>query len=372
MRIAFVITCLGVGGAEKVVASLADALADRGHEILIVYLTGKALVKPANAGIRLVGLDVNSVSTMVAAYYRLRGLLKAFKPDVVHSHLVHANILTRLVRLSIRLPRVITTAHNKNEEGDLRMLAYRVTDHLADLSTNVSDEAVAAFIDQKAVKPGRMVTVHNGISTEEFQFNDGARSSLRRELGIADDCKLIVAVGRLSAPKDYPNLLDALALIDKQAPTYQVCIAGDGPLKTELMAMRDSYGLSDRVQFLGVRRDVSKLLSAADVFSLSSAWEGFPLVVGEAMASECIVVATDCGGVKEFVGDTGFLAPPQDPKELARMLEVALALGPEERRELGRAARARIKRLYSLEAAVEKWLGIYTSPKSSLAQRVLI
>lgn len=330
--------------------------------MLIAFLKGDAIVKPCNPSIRLVGLGLESTKDLPRAFLALRALFAEFNPDVVHSHLVHANILTRLLKLAVPIPRLITTAHNKNEEGRLRMLAYRLTDRLADLSTNVSDEAVAAFIEQKAVKIGRMITVHNGISSSEFCFRSAASHRIRDEFRLSSTTKLIVAVGRLCEPKDYPNLLYALSKLKPDSPSYIVLISGDGPLRSHLTALAIQLGLIDRVLFLGVRSDVPDLLSAADIFVLASAWEGFPLVVGEAMACECMVVATDCGGVKEFVGNTGMLAPPKDPGALARKLEAALALTDDERADYGMAARVRVKQLYSLDAAVDKWLSIYQNP----------
>jgi glycosyltransferase involved in cell wall biosynthesis len=362
MKIAFVITCLGVGGAEKVVTDLADMYTSRGHKVLIVYLKGEVVLRPSNLSIKLVGLGLESASSLFRAFFTLRSVLKSFDPDIVHSHLVHANIITRLLRLTLRIPKLITTAHNKNEEGRLRMIAYRLTDRLADMSTNVSDEAVAAFIDQKAVKVGRMKTFHNGISTREFSYQYAGAMHIRNELGIPTEANLIVAVGRLNEQKDYPNLLMALSKMKLRTPPFQVLIVGDGPLSVSLQVMAGKLGLMECIKFLGIRRDVPNLLSAADIFVLSSAWEGFPLVVGEAMACECMVVATDCGGVKEFVGKTGLLAPPKNAVALAHQIECALALSPQEKMRYGKAARERICHLYSLDASVVKWLELYGEP----------
>lgn len=358
-----IITCLGVGGAERVVTSLADAFVQRGHEVLIVFLTGEAIVLPTNKKIQVIGLDVNSVWSLIGASLKLRRILLQFKADVVHSHLFHANILARLLRLFTPIPRLITTVHNTTEGGRLRMLAYRLTDPLADFSTNVSEEAVTSFITKKAVKKGRMITVHNGISTEEFQFSAVARAEIRRELGVADNCKLIIAVGKLCEQKDYPNLFGALKALDRSAAQYQACIVGDGPLRTELEAMVDALDLGDRLRFLGVRRDVSRLMSAADIFVLPSAWEGFGLVVAEAMSCQRVVVATDCGGVREVLGDTGYLVAPRQVKALGDALNIALNLSADECAEIGRTARARVQDNYSLEAAVDKWLKLYPGSK---------
>lgn len=361
-----VITGLGMGGAEHVVCNLADQLVDRGHEVVIAYMTGEALVIPKNSNIELINLKVDSAKNIYKAYFKLRKLINEFKPDVVHSHLVHANILCRTLRLTTTIPRLISSAHNTDEEGWTRFLAYRLTDRLTDISTNVSDKAVEAFIEKKAVQPERMLTLHNGISTTEFVFSKQARSDIRKELEVNENQQLILSVGRLDASKDHSNLLSAASILSVNHPGIKIAIVGDGVLLNELKKTVNTLGIEDKVQFLGVRTDIPQLMSAADVFVLSSAWEGFGLVVAEAMACERVVVATDCGGVKEVVGDAGFLVPSKDSVALATALEQALALSSDNRLQLGKKARERVLQYYSLNMATEKWLRLYSAPTSKL------
>jgi glycosyltransferase involved in cell wall biosynthesis len=359
MKFLLLITGLGMGGAETVVTSLADALAIKRHEVLVVYLTGIAVVLPTHTGVQVVNLGMVTKFDVVRAFFELRRLIRDFQPDVVHSHMIHANLIARLIRLTTPIKQLISTAHSSNEGGKLRMLAYRLTDSLADISTNVSEEAVAAYIKAKAVRPGRMLAVHNGIATDAFAFNPAARVRVRQSLLINEDCRLMLAVGRFHVAKDYPNLLNALAELPVDKFNYQLCIAGDGPLRGDLEALAAQLGLSNRVRFLGVRHDIADLMSASDVFVLSSAWEGFGLVVAEAMACERVVVATDCGGVREVLGLTGYLINPKDSKALAQALKTALQLPVSQSAALGRTARQRVLDKYSLDAVVEKWMQIY-------------
>jgi glycosyltransferase involved in cell wall biosynthesis len=366
MRIAFVITGLNVGGAEKMVTSLADAMAARGHEVMIAYLTGSAKVLPSDASIVLVGLGLSSARQAASAFWRLRTVLRDFQPDVVHSHMVHANILARLVRLCTPIPRLICTAHNTDEGGALRMLAYRLTDRLADLSTNVSQEAVATFERRKAVRRGRMLAVTNGVSTSTFSYDPSARSRIRQELGIQDFTTVILAVGRMEEQKDYPNLFRAVAQMIRDKRDFVVCIAGDGPLRGSLEALLQELGIASHVRLLGVRRDIPHLLSAADIFVLSSAWEGMPLVTLEAMSSERVVVATDCGGVREVLDGAGYLVQPRDSRALADALMRAMSLSAPERQAMGRSARERIQRDYSLDRVISNWSSLYFPAETRL------
>lgn len=362
MRILLVITGLGMGGAEKVVTSLADAMTAKGHDVRIAYMTGDALVLPTHANVQVVSLGMVNKTDVVVALFKLRKLINDFQPDVVHSHMLHANIMARLVRLLTPVQRLITTAHNINEGGRWHMLAYRLTDALSDISTNVSAEAVAAFVQAKAVRQERMLALHNGIDTDNFIFCAEARMRVRQALQIKENGKLILAVGRLHEQKDYPNLLHAFAQLPVSAVNgvpHQLCIAGQGPLRASLEALTVKLDITDRVRFLGIRQDVAALMSAADVFVLSSAFEGFGLVVAEAMACERVVVATDCGGVREVVGEAGYLVKPKDAKVLALALLTALQLTADESSALGRSARQRVIDHYSLDSVIDKWLQLY-------------
>ena len=366
MKILLVITGLGMGGAEKLVTSLADQFISKGHDVVVAYMTGEVILSPKSNCVNLINLNVNSIKNAFGAYFKLRRLIIDFKPDVVHSHLLHANILCRSLRLTTAIPRLISSAHNTDEEGWMRFLAYRLTDRLADISTNVSDEAVEAFIKKKAVRPGRMLTLHNGISITEFVYSEQSRNDVRRQLGMIKGEQLILAVGRLNEQKDYPNLLSAILVLSKNYPNIKLAIAGNGPLLQDLKKIVDKLGIRHIVNFLGVREDIPSLMSAADVFVLSSAWEGFGLVVAEAMACKQVVVATDCGGVKEVVGDAGFLVPPKNFVALATALQQALTLEHDDRIQLGEKARQRSMQLYSLDMATEKWLRLYSVPINKL------
>jgi glycosyltransferase involved in cell wall biosynthesis len=348
------------------VTNLADRYAAAGHEVMLVRFHGEAELQPADPRVRLESLAMRRSPTgVLGALVRFRHLMRTFRPDVVNSHLVHANILTRLLRPVTPMPRLVSSAHNTDEEGRGRMLAYRLTDRLADISTNVSAEAVQAFVDQGALRSGRMKVVHNGIDTLAFAFDATALVAVRREMGLSDDEPVLLAVGRLWEQKDYHNLLRALANLSEQGLYPRLLIVGDGPLRQSLADEAESLGVADRVRFLGVRHDVPALMSACDIFVLSSAWEGFGLVVAEAMACERVVVATDSGGVREVIGDAGYLVPPRDSGALAQALALALRLSIDERAQLGRAGRAWIVGRYSIEATAQRYLDIYQRPPAA-------
>jgi len=360
MRILYLITGLGLGGAERQVVDLADHYASRGARVMIVYLTGAARLHPSSPDIEVLGIGMErSVTSLVQAFFRIRRLVLAFRPDVVHSHMVHANLLARLVRLITPMPRLVCTAHSTNEGGRMRMLGYRVTHRLADVTTSVTREAARALVARLAAPGGGIVAVVNGIDTDRYRPCAEERQRLRQDEMVRPDEKVILAAGRLVKEKDYGNLLLAFSMLRKTRERCSLWIAGEGPLLLELQGLADRLGISERVRFLGARSDTPALFNAADVFVLASKWEGFGLVVAEAMATEKVVVATDCGGVREVLGDCGYLVPPGAADLLCEALLQALSMDQRDAAVLGRRARQRIREHYSLECVANIWSQIY-------------
>ena len=354
MKILYIITGLGLGGAEKVVSDLADRMANLGHEIIIAYLKGDVWVRPKNININIVSLGLNNISQIYQASVKYRTLIKNFQPDVVHAHMVHANIFARVSRTFIPVPKLICTAHNSNEGGQLRMLAYKFTNHLSDLNTNVSDEASKSLIAKGAFSKSNLITVYNGVDLNKFN----------KKYSI---CKLnsnvinFICVGRFNEQKDYPNLLRTIVFLKDKVSNlkFKFYIVGDGELRSQLEKLIEGLHINDYVELLGKRSDIPDLLNAADFFVLPSKHEGLPTVVIEAMACECFVIATDCGGSKEIMGDTGILVPPQNSEALAEALKEAVNKTPLEIKENNLKARQRVEELFSLEKSVENWLKIY-------------
>ncbi len=358
MKIVMIITGLGMGGAETQVCNLANAMADLNHDVTIISLANIQEVQP-DEKVNVYTLNMGkTIPGFIKAYLQCRKLIKAIKPDVVHSHMVHANIFARLLRLTLPIPRLICTAHSTNEGGKARMLAYRLTDRLADISTNVSQKAADIFIQSKAARREGMIAVYNGIDTNRFAYSSDARIRLRNQLQIAEDTQLLITIGRLTPAKDYPNLLNAFAKIDP-AHNAKLAIVGEGPLKSELQTLSHQLGISDRVYWLGMQQNVAEWLSAGDVFVLSSEWEGFGLVVAEAMACGRVVVATDAGGISEVMGSSEFLVPIKDPARLQQKINAALNLSPEEKANIAVSNRKHVVELFSLPVITQRWIAIY-------------
>ncbi|NAR76419.1 glycosyltransferase [Acinetobacter haemolyticus] len=352
MKILYIITGLGLGGAEKVVCDLADQMSNLGHHVKIAYLTGKVLVHPKNINVDIIPLDLNNFYGLYLASKKYKKLIQDFQPDVVHAHMVHANIFTRINRIGCAIPKLICTAHNSNEGGRLRMIAYRLTNFLSDFNSNVSQEATESLISKGAFNKNNLTTVYNGIDLSKFKSFKTAKKN---------DEIMVLSVGRFNEQKDYPNLFKAIKILKDNSLIEKVkfYIAGDGELRPYLEKTIEDYGIKNNVVLLGKRSDIPELLNQADYFVLSSRHEGLPTVVIEAMACEKFVVATDCGGSAEILGETGILVPIEDSEALAKGLEQAISLTGDQIRNNGKLARERVEKLFSLEASINKWLALY-------------
>jgi len=312
------------------------------------------------AGIPLSTLNMRRGVADPRAVFRLVKILREWRPDIVHSHMVHANLLARIARIFYRIPVLICTAHSIDEGGRWREIAYRLTDFLADLTTNVSQAAVERYIRVGAAPKNKIRFIPNGIDTAKFKPDEAASWRLRNELGI-DNYFVWLAVGRFEVAKDYPNMLQAFKMIvDKKQDTL-LLLAGQGSLLEETRKLANELDLEDKVRFLGVRRDVPDLMNAADAYVMSSAWEGMPMVLLEAEACGLPVVATDVGGNSEVIlnNKSGYIVPPGDSEALAATMVKMMALPEAERRAMGRAGRAHIEANYSLERVVDHWEGLY-------------
>jgi len=221
-------------------------------------------------------------------------------------------------------------------------------------------EAVRASLLDQGVTGSRVDVIYNGVDFERFARADG--KGVRAELGIPDDALMLTTVANLSPVKDHANVIAALAALHAEGLRPYLALAGDGPLRSDLEARVAAAGLEPYVCFMGRRQDVPDVLATSDLVICSSLTEGLPNALLEAGAAGKAVVATNVGGNPEVVEDgvTGLLVPPRDPAALADAVR-ALAASPERRERMGRAARARVRRNFSLEAMVRQYMDVFAS-----------
>jgi glycosyltransferase involved in cell wall biosynthesis len=311
------------------------------------------------AGIPVFSLGIRRKLPDPRPVLRLARIIRKWRPDIVHSHMVHANLLARIVRFLAPIPVLICSARSIDEGGRFREILYRLTDSLCDLTTQVSHAGLERYVRVGAVPRHKIRYIPNGVDTERFKPNLEDRLKFRKELGVEGFVWL--AVGRFDPPKDYPSMLQAFARVVHKHSNTILLIAGDGPLRKTMENLARELGIEKRTKFLGIRRDIPQLMNAADAYVMSSSWEGMPNVLLEASATGLPIVATDVGGNREIVldGVTGFLVPPRNPEALARAMLRIMDLSDEERKEMGKRARKHIEVKFNLDRVVDLWEILY-------------
>jgi glycosyltransferase involved in cell wall biosynthesis len=363
VRILLLSTSMGMGGADKLILTAARAMQAHGHDVQIVSLTelGPMGVEARELGIPTESLKMPRGVPDPRGMLRLITLVRSWRPDVVHSHMVHANLMARVLRLFVRIPVLISTIHNIYEGGRLLMAGYQLSNGLVDHITIVSEAAAERFVRERIVPRELLTVVPNGVDIDLFRnVPPETRHSLRHSLAL-DQEFVWLAVGRFEIAKDYPTMLRAFAAVREREPQSVLLLVGRGSLREETGALAAELGLGSSVRFLGVRQDVPEVMSAADGYVMSSAWEGMPMVLLEAAAAALPIVATNVGGNGEVVRDneSGYLVPPREPAALADAMRRLMHLAAAERRLMGSRGREHVRIHYGLDRVAEDWERLY-------------
>jgi glycosyltransferase involved in cell wall biosynthesis len=358
LKILLLITGLSRGGAEKQVLILAEEFLNMGHDVKIVSLTDNCdWPQYSHLSENIIPLKMmkNALSVLFSIIL-FKKIIRQFDPDIIHSHMFHANIIARLTNIKSRKRRLICSAHSSNEGGDIRMLIYRLTDSLCDFTTNVSKNAVNEFIARRAAPAGRIKVVHNGIRIADFYFNPMARIQLRNDLGIEPHTHVFVCIARLEPVKDLTTAIKAFVLYLKDSPDSCLLIVGDGSERNNLEKQVVSLSLKEKVMFLGFRTDTSAILSASDCLLLTSLWEGLPTVIIEGMSSGINIISTACGGSVDILPKHQNLPPPGDFIGIAKEMSLSRVRNPEDRIDAQRHANP-----FSIDSVAQNWIRLYTN-----------
>lgn len=339
--------------------ALARQMRARGHDTCIISLipVGALGADTEKFGIPTYSLGMCPGVPDPRGLARLANIIRRWRPDVLHSHMVHANILGRLVRLFAPVPVLVSTVHSIHEGGALRMAAYRLTDGLTDLTTTISEAAADRFLRLKAVS--RVRVIPNGVDLQQFRLRADRNAMLRNALAPGSEF-VWLAVGRLEVEKDYPTMLKAASQVLHDVK-HTLLLVGDGSLRENLEQLAQELRLSGRVRFLGMRQDVADLMGSADAYVMSSAWEGLPVVLLEAAAAGLPIVATQVGGNEEIVrGEVnGFIVPAGNSDSLAAAMLRLMALPESERRNMALRGREHVCQHFGLNMIATLWERTY-------------
>ena len=344
LRVLHVISGLGLGGAERMLLWSA-----RNHDRSRFKMAVLSLMSGMELAGAIRGEDIpvyelsQSRGRLNAA--GIKGVLKVvddFDPSILQGHMYHSNILVRAVGLIRRGLKVVNTRHIDFEPMP-RRIVNSLTSFAVDETIVFSQKVLDAEKRESPFGPSpRLITYGIDLSGSSV-----GREEARLRMGVPENGRVWIAVGRLSCQKGFDLLLEAFGKIAAQEEKPWLVIVGEGDQRQSLMEMSARWSLTDHVLFLGDRGDAGDLMTGADYFVLSSLWEGGPLVVLEAMAAGLPVVATDVGDVSSMVvdGETGFVVQPSRSDELARAMNQMMDLDSRAR-ELGQAGLERVRKLY--------------------------
>ena len=350
----------GIGGAEQHLLTLLPALRARGIDARFLSLdAGKDAAHFHRA------LDDRSVpwsrvacgsdiSPRLAASFS--AAVRRERPDILHTHMVHADIYGSVAAHALRVP-FVSTRHNDDRYllGPFRFVDRAFMSGVAAIIA--ISEAVRDFHVRAGLPAAKLATIHYGL--DELP---AATSELTPdEAGVPADVPLVLAIGRLIEQKDHATLLDAFAQVRREHSDARLAILGWGRLEAATRDRARALGLDGAVYLPG-RVEPSAWLARADVFAHTSRWEGFGIVLLEAMLAGLPVVATRVSAIPEIVidGETGVLAPAGDAEAVAAA--VSALLGDVERRQvLGAAGRRRAQQEFSVSRMTERTISVYES-----------
>lgn len=376
MKILHVITTLDVGGAEMHLLSQVRGQNERGHEPSVVHLKGAGTLADdfRAAGAR----SVERVGGFAAPFALARAMRRA---DVVHTHLLKADMLGALVAtLCGRRRHLVASKHNDEQvlKRPLVSAVHGVLGRLPQRTIVLSDHVGRFFVEHGGLTEDRITRIYYGLDPAPFELaaaeRETHRARLRAEIGTPADAIVFVCVARFAPQKAHHVLIEGFAQA-RAASTrpLELWLVGDDPFgdgRQRAEAAAERCGVRSTVRFLGIRRDVPHLMAAADVFTMTSLWEGLGLVFLEAMATGLPVLASGVSAVPEVVvdGRTGRLVPPREPDAWASAA-AELAEDAELRARLGAAGAERRRERFGLARMVDETLEVYADVLRTADQR---
>lgn len=374
VKVLYLISVLAPAGAEQSLVAMAPSLSRLGVSLKVAYLKERPGLHHAleEAGFEVVPLSGRG--GFPGRFLRTLRLLRAERPDLIHTTLTEANAIGRLVGWVARVPTVsslVNISYGPEQRAAPASSAIGVSArHLLDVATArlvvrfhaVTTTVADVMAARLRIPRERVEVVPRGRDANHLgRRNDQRRASARAALGVADGVPLVLAVAHQDYQKGLDLLLEAMVVVHRAREDAALVVAGrPGNHSAALQAAVARLGLGGAVSFLGLRDDVAELLCAADVFVLASRWEGMGGVLLEAMALEAPIVTSDLPTLREAVpdGGHGLLVAPNQPGALATAILDVMAR-PEEAAERSRRARQRFEERFTIERVAGEMLAFY-------------
>jgi glycosyltransferase involved in cell wall biosynthesis len=367
-----VISNLNIGGAELMLKRLVtDPLfRAQGFEHRIVSLSDEGVLGASLKahGVTVDVLNAGHVALMPLAFFRLWRLICHTKPDVVQTWMVHSDLLGGLAARLAGVRSVVwgvRTTDYSVESRSTRWVRWVCARLSSVVPARIVCAAQASLLNSQAAgyAADKLMVIPNGFDVAHLSESLGAGQAIRQRLGLAPGTCVVGCLGRYNQAKDHANFVAAAGVLAHRLPQARFLMVGRGleASNPELMQHIEATGFPDRFVLLGERADPATCLDTMDVFVLSSCTEGFPNVLGEAMAMGLPCVSTDVGDAALLMGSRRWLVPARDSIALADRLTELLSLPEEERLQLGGQARQRVVVAFSMTATAQQFMNLYTS-----------
>ena len=371
MKVLHIITGLGLGGAEMMLYKLLSSMDQSEFTTEVISLSPNDVMgdRISELGITVHTLDMNGGLPTPKGILKMSRLIKGFQPDVVQTWMYHADLLGGVTAKLVSNSKIVWNIR----QGDLEYRNVKLHTYItAKLCAWISPFVPNAILTnshkarENHVKVGykdkKFNVIPNGFDTELFVPSEEAKQTLRKDLGLEKETKLIGTVGRFHHQKDFKNFIDSSKLIKDIYPDAHFCMCGANLAtdNVELLSWINDAGMKDHIHLLGRRDDVYNVVVAFDVFvSSSSCGEAFGNVIGEAMTCGTPCVVTNVGDSAVIVGETGRVVDRENSVFLAEAVIELLTLSNERFLEEERLVRERIVHNYSLPAIAKRYGDFY-------------
>lgn len=370
MKIAHVIVGLNVGGAELMLKRLiASHRQSPTYEHRVISLTelGKVGEDLRRMGVPVSALGMRGSLDVFHVFSGLREKLAAEQPDIVQTWMYHADLLGGLAARSVGIPHIIWGVRTTEIRAGGSRITRMIRKACALLSPYVPSKIVCAANAAREVheevgySSEKMLVIPNGFQVDKLVAEPGEIAAIRQQAGFTAEHRVIGSVGRFNAVKDQRNFVLAAEILARRHADLRFLMVGRDVDRTNVQLMKwiAETGQSGRFVLLGERSDVPVCLASMDIFCLHSRTEGFPNVVGEAMAMARPCVVTDVGDAAFLVGNTGVVVPKENHEALAAAIESLLLLSSLERDALGLQARNRIFSAFTMDHVRERFEQVY-------------
>ncbi|MGC3895540.1 glycosyltransferase family 4 protein [Pseudomonas urmiensis] len=370
MKVLHVIVGLNVGGAELMLKRLIESQKNLpGYEHSVISLTGPGVIGPQlmEQGVRVRCLEMKGPFGLPRVFFQLWTEMRSLRPAIVQTWMYHSDLLGGLAARAAGIRNLIWGIRTTDLEKGGKFTTRLIRKLCAYLSDKVPAKIVCAAEASRQAHiavgydPQRMVVIPNGFDLSRLRTTVDQRRTLRSSLSLSEHHLVIGSLGRFNPVKDQANFIAATAMLAKLNPSLRFLMVGrDLTLENEVLTtLLDRTGCSDRYILLGERADAAVCLSAMDIFCLHSRTEGFPNVLGEAMAVGVPSVVTNVGDSALLLGGHGIVVPAQDALALSCGLQRMIELSPEERKLLSEKAKRRITDGFTMERSSRRFRQLY-------------